>query len=87
MQKMQKMQNMQKYQKGKNQRQKMPKQLWSLMMPAFGSEDAKRASQEITKAKVTFEISYDAAFLETMMAKLCQKLPHYTHVRDKRDTE
>ena len=32
------------------------------VMPAFGSEDAKMASQEITEAKVASEISYDAAF-------------------------
>ena len=34
----------------------------TLVMPAFGSIDAKIATEEITEAKVTSEISYDAAF-------------------------
>ena len=34
----------------------------TLVMPAFGSEDVKMASQDITEAKETSEISYDTKF-------------------------
>ena len=44
------------------------------MMPAFGSQDANMASQEITEAKVTSETSYDAVYYN----QGCQMIPKIT---------
>ena len=53
----------------------------TLVISAFGSKDAKMASYEITEAKVTSEISYDAAFWAKNYHDI---IKHPTHLKDKR---